>query len=278
VDEGVGDDDRTLVEVLTAEPVAEDRFVASMPNWFNGHAFGGVVLGQAVSAALQSVGGGADLHSFHGYFLRPVAVGREAEVQVDHVRDGRTFRTRQVDMRQGGRTTLRALCSFHAPEVGEEYQLSMPGDVPPPEELDPPLDRPGPPQASVDVRDAQPTERDADGTYRSTRRVWFRYTAPIAEDPTAHVAVAAFLSDMTGTGFRPNNLSEMGTHTDASLDHALWFHQPIRVDEWLFYDIQAVVNHGARSVVRGSMYSRDGVLRFSMMQELLIRPLSNEEP
>jgi acyl-CoA thioesterase-2 len=83
----------------------------------------------------------------------------------------------------------------------------------------------------------------------------------------------AYLSDMTGTGFRPHSLGEWGTHTDASLDHAIWFHRPVRVDEWLFYDIHAVVNAGARSTVRGELYSRDGVLRASIAQELLIRRL-----
>lgn len=270
------EDSRSLIDVLTARPVADGRFVAAMPDWFNGHPFGGVVLGQAVSAAVQSVDPEAALHSFHGYFLRPLAVGREADFHVEHIRDGRAFSARHVEIRQDDVSAFRALCSFHVPESGEQYQLRMPADVPPPEVLDPPLDRPGPPEAALDVRDAQPSEPDADGTYQSTRRVWFRYTDPIADDPAAHLAIAAFLSDMTGTGFRPNNLGEMGTHTDASLDHALWMHQPIRVDDWLFYDIQAIVNHGGRSVVRGSMYSRDGVLRFSMMQELLIRRLSPE--
>jgi acyl-CoA thioesterase-2 len=148
----------------------------------------------------------------------------------------------------------------------------MPTDVPPPGDLDAPLDRAGPDEASLDVRDAQPTTRE-DGTYESTRRAWFRCTGPVPDDPVAHLTIAAFLSDMTGTSFRPHNLGEVDTHTDTSLDHAVWFHRPIRVDEWMFYDLQTIINHGARSVVRGSMYNGNGVLCFSMMQELLIRRL-----
>jgi acyl-CoA thioesterase-2 len=273
VTDAEGLDERSLLDVLTPRRSGDDRFVATMPSWFGGHPFGGIVLGQSLAAALQTVEDPAAIDSFHGYFLRPVTVGVPAEVTVERVRDGRSFTTRQVDTAVGGKLAFRSLCSFHAREAGEEYQLPMPTDVPAPEELDPPLDRPGPPQARLDVRDAGPSDRRADGTFASTRRVWFRSAVPVADEPAAHLVVATFLSDMTGTAFRPNNRGEIDTHTDASLDHALWFHRPVRVDEWLLYDIAAVVNHGGRSVVRGSLYSRDGVLRMSMMQELLIRPV-----
>jgi acyl-CoA thioesterase-2 len=265
--------ERTLLDVLTPTRTGDDRFVATMPDWFGGHPFGGIVIAQSLAAALQTVDDPASVHSFHGYFLRPVTVGVPGELVVERVRDGRSFTTRQVDTVIGGKTAFRSLCSWHQREPGEAYQLSMPADVAPPEQLDPPLDRPGPPEAQFDVRDAGPSPRRSDGTYESTRRAWFRSSAALPDDPSAHLAIAAFVSDMTGTAFRPNNLGEINTHTDASLDHALWFHRPIRVDEWLLYDVTAVVNHGGRSVVRGSMYSRDGVLLLSMMQELLIRPV-----
>jgi acyl-CoA thioesterase-2 len=263
----------SLLDVLTPRRTGEDTFVATMPGWFGGHAFGGVVIAQSLAAALQTVDDPESVHSFHGYFLRPVTVGVPGELSVERVRDGRSFTTRQVDTTIEGRTAFRSLSSWHAREPGEEYQLAIPTDVAPPENLDPPLDRPGPPEAQLDVRDAGPSPRRADGTFESTRRAWFRSSAPLPDDPVAHLTIAAMLSDMTGTGFRPNNLGEIGTHTDASLDHAVWFHRPIRVDDWLLYDIAAVVNHGGRSVVRGSMYSRDGLLVLSMMQELLIRPV-----
>ena len=149
----------------------------------------------------------------------------------------------------------------------------MPTDVPPPDELESEVLRDDGP-APFDLREAPTPEPASDGTYASTRRGWFRIADPLPADPVVHLTIAAFLSDMTGTSFRPHNLGEWGTHTDASLDHAVWFHHPQRMDEWLLYDLQAVINHGARSVIRGSMYARDGQLRFSIMQELLIRPLA----
>jgi acyl-CoA thioesterase-2 len=265
-------DDRSLIEVLTANPVGDDSFVAVAPDWFGTQAFGGVVVAHAVSAALQSVDDPSSLHSLHGYFLRPVAVEVPVRLDVDRTRDGRSFRTRQVTTEQGGKPVFTMVCSFHTPEDGEEYQLRMPSDVPGPDELEPEKLRTDGP-ASFDLREAPIPEAGPDGTYTSTRRGWFRATDPLPEDPVVHLTIAAFLSDMTGTSFRPHNLGEWGTHTDASLDHAVWFHHPQRMDEWLLYDLHAVINHGGRSVIRGAMYAADGQLRFSIMQELLIRPL-----
>jgi acyl-CoA thioesterase-2 len=124
----------------------------------------------------------------------------------------------------------------------------------------------------LDEREAG-TVLEADGSYRSTRRVWLRVPDRLPDDPDVHATVAAFISDMTGTSFRPLSFEEWGRHTDASLDHAVWLHRPFRVDEWLLYDLQAVVNAGGRSFVRGSLFASDGRLCLSMAQELLIREL-----
>jgi len=265
-------DERSLVEVLTARPRGDDCFVVMAPNWFGPQAFGGVVVGHAVNAALQTVDDPSTLHSLHGYFLRPVAVEEPAQVRVERTRDGRTFSARQVTTEQNGKVVFSMMCSFHAPESGEEYQLRMPDDVPPPEDLESdPFDDEG--SAPFEVREALYPVPRADGTYESTRRCWFRPVDPIPDDPVAHITLAAFFSDMTGTSFRPNNLGEWDTHTDASLDHAVWFHRPIRMDDWLLYDLYPVINHRGRSTVRGAMYTRDGSLWLSMAQELLIRAL-----
>jgi acyl-CoA thioesterase II len=266
-------DDRSLVDVLTASPAGDDCFVAVAPDWFGPQAFGGVVVAHAVNAAVQTVDDPSQLHSLHGYFLRPVASEEPVQLNVQRTRDGRSFRTRQVTTEQGGKPVFTMVCSFHTPEDGEEYQPPMPADVPPPEDLVSEQLREDGLPAPFDVREAPIPPAGPDGTYSSTRRGWFRVADPLPEDPAVHLTLAAFVSDMTGTSFRPHNLGEWGTHTDASLDHAVWFHHPQRMDEWLLYDLHAVINHGARSVVRGAMYSSDGQLRFSIVQELLIRPL-----
>ena len=115
-------------------------------------------------------------------------------------------------------------------------------------------------------------QRD-DGTYESTRRCWVRTVAPMPDDLLAHLGVAAFLSDMTGSAFRPHSLGEWGNHTDATIDHAVWFHRPLRTDEWVYTDFEALVNHAGRATVRARFHDRAGHLCLSMAQELLIRPL-----
>jgi acyl-CoA thioesterase-2 len=100
-----------------------------------------------------------------------------------------------------------------------------------------------------------------------------RTRSPLPDDPVVHAAMAAYVSDMTGNGARPLSIDEWEGYTDASLDHALWFHRPIRVDEWSFFDVHCDVNHAGRSLIRGSLYDGSGRLCLSMAQEMLIRPV-----
>jgi acyl-CoA thioesterase-2 len=244
-------------------------FVTSSPHWWGGNrTFGGMVVAQALHAACQTVPSRLHVHSLHGYFLRPSSPGSTSIHRVDRVRDGRSFTTREVTSEVEGRTTFRMTCSFHVPEDGDEYQLPMSDDVPRPEDT-PGVDLPFP----FDIRELGATPRRADGTYASTRRCWFRTRTPLPDDPAIHACVLAYLSDMTGAAFRPLSLNSWGTHTDASLDHALWFHRPRRADEWNYYDLSALVNAGGRATVRATLYGDDGVLYQSMAQELLIREL-----
>ena len=136
-------------------------------------------------------------------------------------------------------------CSFHAPEEGDRYQLPIAPEIPPPSAVDG-FEAPFP----FDVRELGATERREDGTYQSTRRCWFRTREPLSDDPMVHASILAYFSDMTGASFRPLSLGVWGTHTDASLDHALWFHRPWRADTWSFFDLQALVNAGGRATIR----------------------------
>ena len=263
-----------LVAALTAQegppgPDGRQVFVTSSPNWWGGdRVFGGMVVAQALRAATRTVPEGLDVHSLHGYFLRPSSPGSTSTHRVERVRDGRSFTTREVATEVEGRTTFRMTCSFHAAEAGDEYQLPMPPDVTPPEQSDG-IEILFP----FDIRELGATARRADGTYESTRRCWFRTRERLPDDPALHACILAYLSDMTGAAFRPLSLGTWGSHTDASLDHALWFHRPRRADEWNLFDLQALVNAGGRATVRSTMYGDDGVLYQSMAQELLIREL-----
>jgi acyl-CoA thioesterase-2 len=271
---GIGDDETSEPDLATAVTVAPtgrgegwESFAVAPPDWFGDRLFGGMILAYAANAALHTVEPERPMHSMHGYFLRAVRPGERVDVRVEHLRDGRTFATREITVAQAGVTAFRGMCSFHAPEAGAEYQLRAP-DVPPPDDVAE-SEWGGP----FEARALGPTERRPDGTYASTHRVWFRLDEDLPDDPAVHTTLVAYASDMTSTSFRPLNLGEWGTHTDASLDHAVWFHRPARVDDWLLHDFHALVNTAGRSVVRGACFDRDGRLVMSMAQELLIRPL-----
>ncbi|MGP0030735.1 MAG: acyl-CoA thioesterase [Acidimicrobiales bacterium] len=263
-----------LVAAITSRPVepgpdGRPAYVTTTPDTGEGRrAFGGLVVAQALHAATRTAPEGLDVHSLHGYFLRPVPLGSSSLHRVEHVRDGRSFSVREVSSEVGGRPAFRMTCSFHRPEAGDEYQLPVAPDIPSPGAAEG-ADVPFP----FDIRELGATERRADGTFLSTRRCWFRSRERLPDDPALHACVLAYLSDMTGAAFRPLSLGIWGVHTDASLDHALWFHRPRRADEWNFFDLQALVNAGGRATVRGTMHGDDGTLYLSMAQELLIREL-----
>jgi acyl-CoA thioesterase-2 len=263
-----------LIEAVTARASGADAegrptFTTTSPNWWMGdRTFGGMVVAQALNAALQTAPVGSELHSLHGYFLRPTAPGAQTTHVVDKVRDGRSFSLRDVRSLVDGKETFRLACSFHAPENGDEYQLPTAPGVPTPQEIEG-FEAPFP----FDIRELGATERRSDGTYESTRRCWFRTREPLPDDPAIHACVLTYFSDMTGASFRPLSLGSWGTHTDASLDHAVWFHRPWRADAWSLFDIQALVNAGGRATIRATMHGEDGTLHLSMAQELLIRRL-----
>jgi acyl-CoA thioesterase II len=266
-----------LVDAVTARPAGTDAngspmFITTSPEWWvHGRVFGGMVVAQALNAAMRTVPPTLEVHSLHGYFLRPTSPGSQSAHVVEILRDGRSFSTRQVTSEAEGKETFRMTCSFHVPEPGDSYQLLMAPDVPPPAEVKG-FEAPFP----FDVRELGTTARRQDGTYRSTRRCWFRVRETLPDDPAVHASVLAYFSDMTGASFRPHSLGVWGTHTDASLDHALWFHRPWRADVWSLFDMHALVNAGGRATVRATMHGEDGTLHLSMAQELLIREL--DEP
>ena len=237
----------------------------------HGRVFGGMVVAQALNAAIRTVPEALEVHSLHGYFLRPTSPGSQTTHFVDSVRDGRSFSIREVTSEVGGKETFRMTCSFHVPEDGDQYQLPVAPQIPPPRDVEG-FEAPFP----FDVRELGATERREDGTYLSTRRCWFRTRESLSDDPAVHACLLAYFSDMTGASFRPHSLGVWGRHTDASLDHALWFHRPWRADTWSIFDLQALVNAGGRATIRATMHGEDGTLHLSMAQELLIREL--DEP
>jgi acyl-CoA thioesterase II len=233
-----------------------------------GRLFGGQVAGQALHAAAATVKAEHRVNSLHAYFLRPGRYDLPVDYAVDRIRDGSSFTTRRVVALQEGDAILNLDASFHRDEPGEEHQPAAPVEqAGPPEEGGPaPEPRWGRMGRPIEVRSAR-------GAPPGVRRVWVRVPTRLADDPVVHACMITFLSDMGPVGVVSGSLGlPREARMMASLDHCLWFHHPARADEWLLYELEPVVTARARGVARGSLWTRDGLLAASLVQEVLARP------
>ena len=258
------------IDYLTLEPTDDTgaAWIGSAPDWFGEVLFGGFVIAQAIIAATRDTPEGRRLHSLHAYFLRPVIAGTPIAYELRPVRDGRSFSSRHVAASQRGKPTLEMSCSFTADTDGYVYDLpNRDTKVPPPDEL-PVTAGPGPWIASI----LGPTPATPDGTRESTHRMWFRIPTDLPDDVHLHTALLGFATDWTETGGRPLHLAG-DMNGIVSLDHAAWFHRPARADDWLFYDVQSLVNAGGRGLLRGAMRDPAGRVVVSVAQELRLTPV-----
>jgi acyl-CoA thioesterase-2 len=253
------------LEFVTVRP-QDDGWIGDTPTWFGEHLFGGFVIGQAVHAATRTAPEGRRIHSLHAYFLRAVAAGQPLSYEVASLREGRTFATRQLEATQNGIPVLAMICSFTADTDGYEYELRSGQNVPRPEELGVSAG----PKPWVEAR-IGPSPAAPDGTRSSTHRMWFRVPGELPDDQHLHAALIAFATDWTRTGGRPLQL-EGDVDGIVSLDHSVWFHRPVRADEWLLYDVHSLVNAGGRGLLRGTMHRADRSLVVSVAQEMRLRP------
>jgi acyl-CoA thioesterase II len=276
-----------VVELLDLEQIEWDIFRGRSPEGERRQrVFGGQVAGQALVAAGRTVPADRPVHSLHAYFIRPGDPTVPLVYLVERVRDGRSFTTRRVTAVQHGKTIFTLSASFHREEPGPEHAEPMP-DVPRPDELEPTADRYGRifgPEAAgffrdspIQIRHVGPltVEAAADPALRSTRnRVWLRADGELPDDPLLHVCLMTYASDMTllDSVLLANGLSFLdGSTSGASLDHAMWFHRPFRADRWLLYAQDSPSASGARGLARGEVYTEDGTLVVSVVQEGLIR-------
>ena len=273
-----------LVKLLDLEPIEVNIFRGLSPDESRQRVFGGQVAGQALVAAARTVSDDRQVHSLHGYFLRPGDPTVPILYEVDRIRDGRSFTTRRVVGIQHGRAIFNLQASFHVQESGLDHQLPMP-DVPDPESL-PDFksrleryrdmlgdwyERPRP----IDTRyvEGDPIGR-RHRTPQASQRVWMRADGELPDDPVLHACVVTYASDMTllDTTLLPHGVGWADDSVQmASLDHAMWFHRPFRADEWLLYDQITPSTYGSRGLASGSIFTRDGRLGVSVMQEGLIR-------
>lgn len=277
-----------LVRLLALERIEVNLFRGQSQDLGWGTVYGGQVLGQALSAAVQTVPPERQVHSLNAYFLRPGAVDKPIVYDVDRIRDGGTFTTRRVVAIQNGQAIFNLAASFQLPEVGFEHQDSMP-ETPDPETVPTQAER------AVDYADKLPPrmrERAlAAGPFDwrtvesagsplapvalpAQRSVWVKADGTLPDDPALHRCMLAYASDFAflTTALLPHRVSWLSPGMQvASLDHVMWFHQPFRVDEWLLHVMESPAARGGRGLVRGRVFSRDGRLVASTAQEGLIR-------
>jgi acyl-CoA thioesterase-2 len=280
-----------LLRVLELEPLEVNLFRGQSQDVGSPQVFGGQVLGQALRAASATVAQGRMVHSLHAYFLRRGDCHAPIIYNVDRSRDGGSFSSRRVVAIQHGEQIFNMAASFQVEQSGFDHQIAMPA-VPAPEDL---------PDATAPLRGLEPKMLEQlpqrvrrflsaprPFEFRSVqeinylqprtappqRQVWFRAVGRVPDEEVLHRCLLAYVSDFYlldtatlphGTTFFSNKLIM------ASIDHAMWFHRPLRVDEWLLYALDSPSASGARGFARASVFARDGRLVASTAQEGLIR-------
>ncbi len=275
-----------LLHLLELEQIEDNIYRGESRDIGSAQVFGGQVLGQALTAASYTVSQGT-VHSLHAYFLRRGDMQAPIVYQVDRARDGRSFTNRRVVAIQHGRPILNMAASFQVAESGLKHQVTMP-EVPGPEGLRDVTDIPGdvldrlPAKMHRFLTHERPFEFRVVETYDllrpekhpPRRNLWLKTLDPLPDDPDLHRNLLAYVSDyyLLSTATLPHGLHfGHGNVQMASLDHALWFHDDFRIDDWLLYAMESPFSGGARGLARGQLFSRDGRLIASMAQEGLIR-------
>ena len=284
-----------LLSILDLERIEKDIFRGRSPQVGWQRVFGGLVISQALVAAARTVDNRPP-HSLHAYFILPGDPSVPIVYEVDRIRDGKSFATRNCVAIQHGRAIFSLSASFHQPEKGLDHFVAMP-DVAAPETLPSEAeireryghlmpanvrrwfneDRP------IEMRPVDPEHYLATTAPREkpVQYVWFRAAGPLPDDPAIHRAVLAYLSDMTllDTTLIVHGKSIFQPEIQvASLDHALWFHRPFRADEWLLYAQDSPSSSNALGLTRGAIYTLEGLLIASVTQEGLIREITPRNP
>jgi len=277
-----------LLRLLALERIEENIFRGASEDLGWGTVFGGQVLGQALSAATQTVPPDRLAHSLHAYFLRPGSVSQPIVYDVDGIRDGTSFTTRRVVAIQAGRPIFNMSASFQVTEPGFEHQDQMP-EAPPPEAVQSDHERHAALAARLpegakrrtrtvrpfDLRTVDPQADPLAPVRRPpVRKVWMKTIDALPDDPGLHRCLLAYVSDFLfiTTALEPHGVYLFGGNMQvASIDHVMWFHQTPRCDDWLLHVMASPAAHGARGLVRGQIFTKDGVLVASTAQEGLIR-------
>lgn len=232
--------------------------------------YGGQVAAQALRAAAETVPEGRHTHSLHGYFLRPGRADHPVILHVNRDRDGRSFSARHVTAEQYGEVIFSMSASFHIEEPGGTYDAS-PLAAPVDPEGFPPLPRNDTFWAGFDIR-VRPEDLRVrkDGAQAAPYLMWARTEAALPDDPMIHACLLTYFSDH-GTGFGAIEVDGLPSG-GPSLDHAVWFHRPLRMDQWVRFEMSPVAADGARGLYNGALYDAGGTHCATIAQESLLRP------
>jgi acyl-CoA thioesterase II len=279
-----------LMAVLELEEREPDLFVGQTPTTPLQRIFGGQVAGQALMAASLTLPQERGVHSLHSYFLRPGDPHEEIRYAVDRIRDGRTFSTRRViawQRRNGSDVAIFALTADASiPETPvADHSLPLPA-VPRPEELPSLAEMVAPygDRASVALSISRAVEQrlledpfqPAPKSPPNTKTyAWMRVAGRLPEAQAVHRAALTFVSDLTllSAGLARLGGGWGGSYVGASLDHAVWFHQPVRADEWFLYETDSPAASGGRALCIGQIWGADGTHVATVTQQGLIRSL-----
>ncbi|MBK5263910.1 MAG: acyl-CoA thioesterase II [Alphaproteobacteria bacterium] len=276
-----------LIELLEVERLDRDLYRGRRKKGGVGRVFGGQVIAQALMAASLSIEDEKAMHSLHAYFMRPGDENLPIIFRVERDFDGGSFANRRVIAMQNGKPILNLTSSFQRKEEGLSHMAPMP-QVPPPDNLTSLLELAQkyedvlPPDArdfmkrpsAIELRPVTALPFLPGEKRDPANQCWFRAVAPVRDDPRLHRVMLAHASDMVllSTSLLPHGINWV-THKiqTASLDHALWFHEDVRIDDWLLYVTDSPWAGHARGFNRGSIYTREGKLIASVAQEGLIR-------
>ncbi len=259
-----------LLSLLDLETIEHNLFRGYHPAGRTRRLFGGQIIAQALVAAIKTVPDDRLPHSLHAYFLRPGDPSVPALFKVERIRDGRSFTTRRIVVVQNGKAIFNMDVSFHVEEEGLFHQLDMARLTPPDE------------SSIVEGLKQRPFlswREDHKRLLRETpqepiQHIWTKANGVAPADPRLNLALLAYQSDdaLLGTSRLPHRGSfERENMQVASLDHSIWFHQPVNVGDWLLYSLNSPAAGGARGYTQGTIHSADGNLVASCMQEGLIR-------
>ena len=276
-----------FLDLLNLEYLEDNLFRGQSRDLGGRSVFGGQVLGQSLVAATRTVSEYRPPNSLHAYFLRPGDMEAPIVYDVERSRDGGSFSWRRVKAIQHGQQIFSMMASFHVEEPGLAHQASMP-DVPMPEALEDEqslrkrwledcpdrLRRAFLRESAFEFRPVRPTNPLNPGQGEPAHSVWFRASGTLPDDPMFHRCVLAYASDynLLMTAMLPHGRSFLQPNMIvASLDHALWFHRPLRADEWLLYHMESPSAQDARGLARGLIFDRQGTLVATVAQEGLMR-------